>query len=152
MCTLLKLSHQLGYAECTVIVTLRSNCTHRVSRHLTLCQPFCQTNLHYYSFLPYTLSLWSKLKLDLSIVSSSSFSSILWNCMHRNLFYHCCVYLLLTYLCFLLTYYLHVSHFCNCCKLAFQFLWSNVSVLAYVCYVHISMHAWSKFHYAMTNS
>ena len=45
LCTLFKLFHQLGYAECTV--SLRSNCSHRISHHLTLCQPFCQTNLHY---------------------------------------------------------------------------------------------------------
>ena len=51
-------------------VSLRSNCSHQTSHHLTLCQPFCWTNLYYYSFLPYTLSLWNK--LDSSIVSSSS--------------------------------------------------------------------------------
>ena len=68
LCTLFMLFHQLGYAECTV--SLRSNRSHQTSHHLSLCQPFCRTNLYYYSFLPYTLSLWNQ--LDSSVVSSSS--------------------------------------------------------------------------------
>ena len=68
LCTLFILFHQLGYAECSV--SLRSNRSHRTSHHLTLCQPFCRTNLYYYSFLPDTLSLWNK--LESSIVSCSS--------------------------------------------------------------------------------
>ena len=68
LCTLFKLLHQLDYAECTV--SLRSKyIAIKLGLHLTLCQPFCQSNFSYHSFLPFTISLWNK--LDLSIVSSS---------------------------------------------------------------------------------
>ena len=72
LCTLYKLFHRLVYAEC--IVSLRQN----------------RTNLFYYFFIPFVLSLWKT--LDLCIVFSSSLkvvSNVLWYCMHRNL---CTVY------------------------------------------------------------
>ena len=63
-------------------------------------------------------------------------SEVLWNCMHRNVFYFfVCIYCLCIY-----AFLLPISF----CKLAFQFLWSYVLVLAFVCYVHISL-LWANF-------
>lgn len=68
LCELFKIIHKISCTECTV--NLKPIHSHRTSHHLTLCRPFCHTNLHYYSFLPFAVFLWNN--LDSSVVSSSS--------------------------------------------------------------------------------
>ena len=73
LCTLYKIINNLCYFENGIITLSTTPLSYRANHNLVFNRPFARTNSYFYSFVPYTISLWNN--LDSSLVCASSISS-----------------------------------------------------------------------------
>ena len=72
LCLLYKIIYKLCYFD-DGIITPSTSLTHHALHNLVLNRPFARTNSYFYSFVPYTISLWNN--LDSSFVCAPSVSA-----------------------------------------------------------------------------